>query len=153
MEVPPLPTAAAEEERRSVATGPCLPRLLSGVLSGALTGIFAVGKQARTCAAAPHIALTRHLNCVASVCLVCVLCRLWYSVDADFTVLPAWGSWRPDGGVHRRIGRPSFRQWRPPGSRAGGLCGGGALHRGSRGFARLLEGGPIEPAEHILHGP
>jgi len=54
MEVPPLPTAAAEEERRSVATGPCLPRLLSGVLSGALTGIFAVGKRARTCAAPPH---------------------------------------------------------------------------------------------------
>lgn len=45
MEVPPLPTAS-EEERRSVATGSCLPRLVSGVLSGALTGIFAVGKRA-----------------------------------------------------------------------------------------------------------
>ncbi|OEL12665.1 NEP1-interacting protein-like 2 [Dichanthelium oligosanthes] len=45
MEVPSLPAAAAvsaEEERRSTATGSCLPRLLSGALSGALTGLFAV---------------------------------------------------------------------------------------------------------------
>nr|CAB3470113.1 unnamed protein product [Digitaria exilis] len=44
MEVPPLPAAvvSAEEERRSAATGPCLSRLVSGVLSGALTGLFAV---------------------------------------------------------------------------------------------------------------
>ncbi|CAN6208152.1 unnamed protein product [Urochloa humidicola] len=44
MEVPPLPAAAAsaEEERRGAATGSCLPRLVSGVLSGALTGLFAV---------------------------------------------------------------------------------------------------------------
>ncbi|XP_062228544.1 NEP1-interacting protein-like 2 isoform X2 [Phragmites australis] len=40
MEVP-LPAEAAEEERRA-ATGACLPRLVSGVLSGALTGLFAV---------------------------------------------------------------------------------------------------------------
>ncbi|CAD6337129.1 unnamed protein product [Miscanthus lutarioriparius] len=55
MELPPLPTASAEEERRSVATGPCLPRLLSVVLSGALTGIFAVAgglTGAFTCALA-----------------------------------------------------------------------------------------------------
>lgn len=44
MEAVPLPAAATEEERRA-ATGPCLlPRLVSGVLSGALTGLFAVGK-------------------------------------------------------------------------------------------------------------
>jgi hypothetical protein len=44
MEVPPLPAAAAaaEEERRGAATGSCLPKLVSGVLSGALTGLFAV---------------------------------------------------------------------------------------------------------------
>jgi len=47
MEVPPLPAAAAaaEEERRGAATGSCLPRLVSGVLSGALTGLFAVGTR------------------------------------------------------------------------------------------------------------
>ncbi|GJN29212.1 hypothetical protein PR202_gb17411 [Eleusine coracana subsp. coracana] len=43
MEAVPLPASAPEEERRA-ATGPCLlPRLVSGVLSGALTGLFAVG--------------------------------------------------------------------------------------------------------------
>ena len=44
MEVPPLP-AAAEEERRGAATGSCLHKLVSGVLSGALTGLFAVGTR------------------------------------------------------------------------------------------------------------
>ncbi|KAF8772567.1 hypothetical protein HU200_005525 [Digitaria exilis] len=105
MEVPPLPAAvvSAEEERRSAATGPCLSRLVSGVLSGALTGLFAVGTRA-----------------------------------------PAT-PWGPDGGVHRRIGGEGLRQRRPPGSWAGGVCGGGALHRGSGGFTRVLERGPMNP--------
>jgi hypothetical protein len=49
MEVAPLPAAvaSAEEERRGAATGSCLPRLVSGILSGALTGLFAVGTRLR----------------------------------------------------------------------------------------------------------
>ncbi|XP_062233229.1 NEP1-interacting protein-like 2 isoform X1 [Phragmites australis] len=41
MEVTLPPAVAAEEERRA-ATGTCLPRLVYGVLSGALTGLFAI---------------------------------------------------------------------------------------------------------------
>lgn len=146
MEVPPPLPTAAEEERRSAATGPGVPRILSGVLSGALTGLFAVGKRARTCV--PH-----SVDGITLCCFLLLRFGLRALVFFLTRICFACGSWRLDGGVHRRIGRQSFRQRCPPGSRAGGLCGGGALHRGSRGFARLLEGGPIEPADHVLHGP
>jgi hypothetical protein len=45
--VSPRPPAAAEEEERRAAT--CLPRLIAGVLSGMLTGLFAVGTRPASC--------------------------------------------------------------------------------------------------------
>jgi hypothetical protein len=41
--VSPRPPAAAAEEEEERRAATCLPRLIAGVLSGMLTGLFAVG--------------------------------------------------------------------------------------------------------------
>jgi hypothetical protein len=81
-------------------------------------------------------------------------CLLFAVLPRAFVLTRVCGvaSWRPNRGVHRRVGGEGLRQRRAPGSRTGGFCGGRALHRGPRGVPRVLERRPIHPAEHILHG-